>query len=76
MCKSLVEKAIREGQFGQEPILYLLCGKVNLKLKYMIVAETMLMKASVDKKLKGEAFKLMALLYREQNKIEKSIEMY
>ena len=76
MCKSLVEKAIREGQFGQEPILHLLCGKVNLKLQYMIVAETMLVKASVDKKQKGEAFKLMALLYREQNKIEKSIEMY
>ena len=46
VCKSLIESALREDNFSQLTQLHLLCGKVNLKLKYMIISETMLVRAA------------------------------
>jgi hypothetical protein len=46
MAKDLLEATLKKFEF-EEPTLFMLCGEVNLKLGFLLIAEQMFTKALV-----------------------------
>ena len=55
-AKELLEKTLRNYQFN-EPILFMLCGEVNLTLGYLIISEQMFIKCLAFQGYEARALK-------------------
>jgi Tfp pilus assembly protein PilF len=54
----------------------LYCAIANLNLGYLIIAEQLLKKCLVEPEIASEAQKQMAMVYKEQGKVDQACEMY
>ena len=67
-CKTVMESAIRNKQYGeipQDPRLFLYCAMANSNLGYLIIAEQLLKRCLVEPEIDAEAQKEMAKVYKE-----------
>jgi tetratricopeptide (TPR) repeat protein len=76
------EKALKSYDYGQIPVdgsIFLLCGKANLELGYLIIAENLLHRCfqyKDDVQLTLMAHDLLGKCYREQGHFDQACDHY